>query len=409
MRKIRYSILSAVFLLFLQLPYYAIGSNDNLSLFVDAVHKGNIELMRELSISVDINSDLPETLRKTFEKHYPLIRFNEPITPLSIAMLKGDKNVIFELVKQGVDVKRAANMLAPFIIKGIDNCMLELFLQEGIDVNVMHNMEKVSLLPISAAILYDKYEQVKILLNHGADPNLIDNLLITPMHIAAVKGRKYIDLLMEYGGDINVGTTLSKPISAAALRGNIDAVQYLISKGADTDFIGDGNIFLISVEKNNRELAKLAIKSGAHKNGWDVLLKRAFLRKDIFLVELLLQNGYKLSDEYIAFAIAFSDVNVVKLLFEKYNAEFSMDYIIALIQNLYCHEDEGVKIYKYFNDKNLLSLNSVYEDDFTFEILINLTTSYNCSEWRDVNQNITTKTILTRDDKLKLINRLGGR
>jgi ankyrin repeat protein len=408
MNKNRYVLLIFITLFLLSLGIYSYAEeNDNLSLFVDAVYNGDIERMKELSTSVNINSELPEAIRKTYEKTFPFLKLNKPITPFSIAVIKRDEKVILELLKLGVDVKKSSNMLAVAIIGEINETILELFLKKRIDVNVMFSMGEGNMLPVSAAIIMDNYELVKILLTYGADANLPDNLSITPMHYAAIKDKKYIDLLIEYGGDINAGSHYSKPISLAASKGNINSVKYLISKGAEVDFEGEGNIFLKALINKDKELAKLAVLHGAVNSGWDELLKHAILTEDIFFVELLLQNGYKLNDEHVFFAISYSNVDIVKLLFEKYNAEFSDDYLLALVTSLYCYEGDGVEIYEYLNRKKLLSLESTYKG-YTFEAIINSVTGYKCNKNISPLQTVIIKTIPTKDDKLKLINRLKG-
>jgi ankyrin repeat protein len=382
-----------------------LDDNNAISLFMDAVYKGDIELMRELAISVDINSDMTDNLRKTFEKHYPLIKFNKPITPLSIAVFNKDKKTISELLKLGADVNKAANMLS----QAITNEVVDLFLREGIDVNVTFYMEeKKDILPLSTAIIMDKFELAKKLLNYGADPNLTDNLYITPMHYAAEKNRKYIELLIEYGGDVNAGVIgFSKPISFAANKGKLDLVKYLMSKGADIDFPGNGNIFMISLYNGDRKLAEFAVKYGAVKSGRKEFLKAALVAKNTFFVELLLQNGYELNDEYINFALVTSNADVIKLLFDKYDAELSKRHISSLVATLLCSTDDGIKIYEYFKDKKVLSLESIIDGEHTFEDLLNHVASCDCVDVSS-EQMLVNRIFPSKADKIMIINRLRG-
>jgi ankyrin repeat protein len=406
MNKNRYVLLIFITLFLLSLPLYSYSEDkDNLSLFLDAIYNGDIKRIRELSASVDINSDLSEDLKKPYEELYPAIKFNKPITPLSIAILKGEENIIPELLKLGADAKKAANMLAFMVLSGTD--LTELFLKEGIDYNTLFYLdEKRNILPISAAIERDNFKLTEKLLDYGADLNLSDNLYITPMNYAAGKGRKYVDLLIKYGGDVNAGTIgFPRPISSAANEGNLDLVKYLISKGAEVDFVENSNIFLIALENKSRELAKLAIKSGAVKGEPKEFMERVLMANDTFFVEILLQNGYKLNDEYVGFAITTSKVDVVKLLFDRYGAELSKRNMAVLVAALYCREDEGFEIYEYLWGKNLLTLESSYNEEYTFEGLINNTTSYTCADISD-ERTVMTTNFPTKYDKLRLISRL---
>lgn len=81
-------------------------------------------------------------------------------------------------------------------------------------------------------------EMVKLLLDHGADPNLPNWLGITYMHMLACQGDTDLaKLLLEYGANINAvddeyGTT---PLGWAAKYGQSEMVTFLIEHGAERD------------------------------------------------------------------------------------------------------------------------------------------------------------------------------
>jgi len=78
-------------------------------------------------------------------------------------------------------------------------------------------------------------EVVKLLLEHGADPNVKNRDGKTPLHNAASEGHlEVVKLLLERGADPNVkdddGNT---PLHNAAWRGHLEVVKLLLEHGAD--------------------------------------------------------------------------------------------------------------------------------------------------------------------------------
>lgn len=96
----------------------------------------------------------------------------------------------------------------------------------------------------------------KVLLEHGANPNLRNKAGSTPLHDAALKGTgEVIELLLEHGADINArdGESSSTPLHFAASFGRLGAVKALVKHGADTE---------LRNEKGSTAL-QLAMESGS--------------------------------------------------------------------------------------------------------------------------------------------------
>jgi hypothetical protein len=89
--------------LLLQAPLYA-ADGDNLSLFVEAVAGNDIDGMRKLSGSIDVNVYLSKDYKKLLGKHYPAIKRNSPFTALSIAIFNNNENGVSELLQLGADI-----------------------------------------------------------------------------------------------------------------------------------------------------------------------------------------------------------------------------------------------------------------------------------------------------------------
>lgn len=76
----------------------------------------------------------------------------------------------------------------------------------------------------------------RVLLEHGANPNLRNKSGSTPLHDAALRGnRELIELLLQHGAEVNAvdSDSRSTPLDFAASIGRLDAVKALVEHGAD--------------------------------------------------------------------------------------------------------------------------------------------------------------------------------
>jgi hypothetical protein len=82
---------------------------------------------------------------------------------------------------------------------------------------------------------------MKALLQWGADPNVYDKNGDNAVTLAATtytNDRKYLECLLDHGGDPNSTLPGGDPLfTRIALLHDLDAMRYLISKGADVDAI----------------------------------------------------------------------------------------------------------------------------------------------------------------------------
>ena len=78
-------------------------------------------------------------------------------------------------------------------------------------------------------------ENVKLLVDHGADVTALDITHSTPLHVASSSGNlEVLRILVEGGADVNAqNETHLTPLHIASLEGNAETVQLLIEHGAD--------------------------------------------------------------------------------------------------------------------------------------------------------------------------------
>jgi ankyrin repeat protein len=90
--------------------------------------------------------------------------------------------------------------------------------------------------PLHLASHWGKPEVVQVLLDHGANPNVEDNLLGTPLHHVAAgryesqeDGIRVAQLLLECGVDVNAqDTNCETPLHLASAFGRLEIVRVLL-------------------------------------------------------------------------------------------------------------------------------------------------------------------------------------
>lgn len=185
--------------------------------------------------------------------------------------------------------------------------------------------------PLSWAAQRGEAEVVRVLLEHGADPNNNDITKMTPLHYAAqAKTPKclpllirygatitrqtrgwtalhyascfhgtlaYVKPLLDHGADVDERTYVGKTaLSFAILRNHLKGAAFLIGIGADLNVLdNDGQSPLgLSIKFRRFEAMKLLLDSGAtHKTlseGDDTLLHLVARFPDLKIIEYLSEN-----------------------------------------------------------------------------------------------------------------------
>ena len=171
----------------------------------------------------------------------------------------------------------------------------------GADVNKVEG----SSTPLCLAVSFAQKEMVRLLLLHGANPNLKDesNDGNTPLHKAILNFDKpgeeeIIELLIANGADVNT-RNFSRDTPLITLirdrKGNKKIAGLLIERGADINSIS--NALWYAVENQDKEMIELLLKKGANVNqrndsGNTVLMSASvFLPPNAEIVALLISAG----------------------------------------------------------------------------------------------------------------------
>ncbi|XP_023248470.1 ankyrin-1-like [Copidosoma floridanum] len=213
--------------------------------------------------------------------------------------------------------------------------IMALLLHYGADVNARRGLFFDS--PLHFAVKSQQISKIKFLLDHKADPNVMNVLDITALHLAVEEDNiVIIELLVTHKADINIGNYGDQtPLDIAIVRCSFDSVRLLVSfgnynwnlhraalggddvavkifieEGADVDItnvFGDTPLHLV-LQKLRNYYEELLCKK--HNSIAELLIEHGRnLRKRNFIGETPLLLAQKLKDE-----------NLAKLLLKKITA-----------------------------------------------------------------------------------------
>ena len=123
--------------------------------------------------------------------------------------------------------------------------LVETLLDSGINPNVYPNADadlqaEDDYTVLNVAVDTGDLEIVKILLDHGADPNMGDGWHHSPLIAAAEKGSEMMTLLIEKGAKVNDGPGGSSALWDAAKSNRIGALKFLLDHGANPNTHSEG-------------------------------------------------------------------------------------------------------------------------------------------------------------------------
>lgn len=149
-----------------------------------------------------------------------------------------------------------------------DTNTLQELLNQGAQINAFHDTTA-----LRRAITNERKEAIKFLLEHGANPNMVDELG-TPLLQAIDQG--YPDgvrLLLQYGAKVNVKAKyVGTPLMLAASKGYQNIVKMLLDAGANVNLENkDGETALhkalyAKAKKNKIAIVKDLLDAGANPN-----------------------------------------------------------------------------------------------------------------------------------------------
>ncbi len=206
-----------------------------------------------------------------------ILTYSQQFELLADKVIEKDTEGIQILLDQGIDinVKQLSTGSTVLMLAcsyfGYED-MVEYLILNGADVSVTDDNGKTALIWAASNSL----ESAKILISRSADVNAIANDGMTPFlqSVFGVLSGKIplalCDLLLENGANINATLTGNNAngwsaVHYAAMNGDIELVQYLVSKGVNVNKAtaeGSTPLFLAKMEGYN-EIVEILRKAGA--------------------------------------------------------------------------------------------------------------------------------------------------
>jgi len=112
--------------------------------------------------------------------------------------------------------------------------IVRMMLENEVDVNAERGLEQMYISALQHAAVHGYDKVMRLLLQHGADPNFAGGYYGPVINNAAKNGHEEaVQLLLDCGANIHGIDGHTRPLVAAAKNGQVHMIQFLLQKGTD--------------------------------------------------------------------------------------------------------------------------------------------------------------------------------
>ncbi|KAK3357803.1 ankyrin repeat and SOCS box protein 7 [Lasiosphaeria hispida] len=196
------------------------------------------------------------------------------LTPMGLACLLGHTHVVSFLIDLGADLEDVSSGAAAAMQIAIRNCdteMVSVLLSKGVvSPNAPFSDGRK---PLHYAV--GQPAIVKLLLAHGADPNVAQDHDWAPLQVAAALGDiESVEALVDSGANVDGGPSvdqqgMASPLQVAVGSNNLEAAKALYKRGADLGRKTQGGLtaLLVAVAGGCLEAVEWLLEEGASSRG----------------------------------------------------------------------------------------------------------------------------------------------
>jgi ankyrin repeat protein len=254
------------------------------------------------------------------------------VTILSAVARNNDEELVKLLLESGVQVDPKGHFGATPLAYAVEQGFLgitEKLIKAGADVN-MQNHDGQSVLMMACDSAESNEEIIHELLHHGANPNIQDSSLETPLSISTKYGSLgVVKLLLDKGADPNIpGKRGETALFRAAEEGHGDLINALLHNKADPHICNEAfqTALFCAVRKGHVSVVNLLLDAGSDVHAQDIAgstpLFYAASSGSEEVVRLLLEKGAQndhrnaLQETALFFAARYGWTAVANLLIE---------------------------------------------------------------------------------------------
>jgi ankyrin repeat protein/beta-lactamase regulating signal transducer with metallopeptidase domain len=243
------------------------------------------------------------------------------------AVRKGDAATVQELISQGVDPNKVQDRGQPLIFAAGSPDVVKILLQHGANPNARNSQNDSALCFLLRNHPKESVAIARVLLEHGADPNIRSGEMEETPLMDAPDGAT-VDLLIQHGADIHLKMTNGSGVLDIASNHALDYFQSLLRHGIPFDAKKDGPTLLLRASwTSNLPIMQEMIDRGVDPNVegvWAIVngkpdlmlpIRAAAVDNQTQAAKFLLAHGAK-ADEDMVTALHNRNEKIVKLFWE---------------------------------------------------------------------------------------------